>query len=106
MAYKHILYEENKKDYIGILTLNEPEKRNALGREAEEEITHVVQDAGKREALKVLILRAAGDIFCAGHNRQEILNQPASAIRRLFHTSFNMMTALRMAPFCIIAEVQ
>jgi hypothetical protein len=81
MAYKHILYEENKKDCIGILTLNEPEKRNALGREAEEEITHVVQDAGKREALKVLILRAAGDIFCAGHNRQEILNQPASAIR-------------------------
>ena len=106
MAYKHILYEENKKDCIGILTLNEPEKRNALGREAEEEITHVVQDAGKREALKVLILRAAGDIFCAGHNRQEILNQPASAIRRLFHTSFNMMSAFRAAPFCIIAEVQ
>ena len=46
MAYKHILYEENKNDYIGILTLNEPDKRNALGKEAEEEITHVIQDAG------------------------------------------------------------
>ena len=52
MAYKHILYEENKKDFIGILTLNEPEKRNALGREAEEEITHVVQDAAKARGLE------------------------------------------------------
>jgi enoyl-CoA hydratase/carnithine racemase len=106
MAYKHILYEENKKDYIGILTLNEPEKRNALGREAEEEITSCIQDAAKREVLKVLILRAAGDIFCAGHNRAEILERPAHEIRRLFQTSFNMMYALRTVPFCIIAEVQ
>jgi len=106
MGYKHILYEENKRDFIGVLTLNEPDKRNALGREFEEEITGCLQDAAKKESLKVLILRAAGDIFCAGHNRQEILKQPASAIRRLFQTSFNMMYAFRTAPFCIIAEVQ
>ncbi len=35
MDYKYILYEE--KESSGILTLNNPEKRNALGREAEEE---------------------------------------------------------------------
>jgi enoyl-CoA hydratase/carnithine racemase len=106
MAYKHILYEENKKDYIGILTLNEPEKRNALGREAEEEITGVLQDAAKRADVKVIILKAAGDIFCAGHNRGEILNQPVANIRRLFHTSFTMMTTLRSIPQCVIAQVQ
>jgi len=106
MAYKYILYEENKADYIGVLTLNQPEKRNALGRAAEEEITACLHDAAQRESLKVLIIRAAGDVFCAGHDRSEILNRPASDIRRLFHTSFNMMTALRSVPFCVIAEVQ
>ena len=104
MAYKHILYEE--RESIGILTLNNPEKRNALGREAEEEIIACIEDAGRRGEAKVIILKAAGDIFCAGHDRKEILNQPLAKIRRLFHTSANMMMAIRTAPQCIIAQVQ
>ncbi|RLB43232.1 MAG: enoyl-CoA hydratase [Deltaproteobacteria bacterium] len=104
MDYKFILYEEN--DEIGILTLNRPDKRNALGREAEEEIIACLQDAGKRCDVKVIILKAAGEVFCAGHDRKEILNQPIGEIRRLFHTSFNMMMTMRMAPQCIIAQVQ
>jgi len=104
MSYKFILYEE--KDSIGTLTLNRPNKRNALGREAEEEIVACIEDAGKRSEAKVIIFKAAGDIFCSGHDRQEILNQPLANIRALFQTSFNMMMALRTAPQCIIAQVQ
>ena len=104
MAYKFMTYEE--KEEIGILTLNRPEKRNALGQEFEEEIISCLQDAGKRCDAKVIILKAKGDIFCAGHDRLEILNQPLSDIRRLFQTSFNLMTAIRNAPQCIIAQVQ
>jgi enoyl-CoA hydratase/carnithine racemase len=104
MAYKYIIYEE--KEEIGILTLNRPEKRNALGREAEEEIIECLQDAAKRSDTKVIIFRAAGDIFCAGHDREEILNQSLASIRRLFQTSFNMMMALRTVPQCVIAQVQ
>ncbi len=104
MAYKFLTYEE--KEQIGILTLNRPEKRNALGHDFEEEIISCLQDAGKRCDAKVIILKAAGDIFCAGHDRLEILNQPLSDIRRLFQTSFNLMTAIRSAPQCIIAQVQ
>ena len=104
MGYKYIIYEE--KDSIGTLTLNRPDKRNALGREAEEEIIACLEDAGQRGEAKVIILKAAGDIFCAGHDRMEILNQPLANIRRLFHTSFRMMMALRASPQCIIAQVQ
>ena len=104
MSYKYIIYEE--KDSIGTLTLNRPDKRNALGREAEEEIIACLEDAGNRAKAKVIILKAAGDIFCAGHDRMEILNQPLANIRRLFHTSFRMMMALRASPQCIIAQVQ
>jgi enoyl-CoA hydratase/carnithine racemase len=104
MDYKYMLYEE--KEQIGILTLNMPEKRNALGREFEEEIISCLQDAGKRCDVKVIILKAAGDIFCAGHDRMEILNRPLAEIRRLFQTSFELMTAIRSAPQCVIAQVQ
>src|SRR4030042_6252098 len=106
MAYTAIRYEENKKDFIGVMTLNRPDKRNALGREAEEEIIACLQDAAKRAEVKVIILKASGDVFCAGHDRLEIVRQPAANIRRLFQTSFNMMVTLRMVPQCIIAQVQ
>ncbi|MCD4718168.1 MAG: enoyl-CoA hydratase/isomerase family protein [Desulfobacterales bacterium] len=104
MTYKYILYEE--KNEIGILTLNQPEKRNALGHDFEEEIIACLQDSGKRCDVKIIIIRAAGDVFCAGHDRLEILNQPLEAIRRLFQTSFNLMTTIRTVPQCVIAQVQ
>jgi enoyl-CoA hydratase/carnithine racemase len=103
MAYKSILYEEQGD--IGILTLNMPEKRNALGAAAEKEITACLYDAGERHAVKVIILKANGAVFCAGHDRVEILNRPLADIRRLFQTSYNLMTAIRTVPQCIIAEV-
>lgn len=102
--YKYILYEE--KDQIGILTLNRPDKRNALGRESEEEIIECLHDAEKRCDVKVIILKAAGDVFCAGHDRLEILNQRLAEIRRLCPTSYKLMVAIRSAPQCIIAQVQ
>ncbi len=104
MSYQHMTYEE--KEEIGILTLNRPDKRNALGQAFEEEIIACLEDAGRRCDAKVIILRAKGDVFCAGHDRLEILNQPLSAIRRLFQTSFRLMNTIRTAPQCIIAQVQ
>ena len=104
MGYKHILYEE--KEEIGILTLNRPHKRNALSLETENEIINCLKDASNRCDVKVIILKAAGEVFCAGHDREEIVGLPIGEIRRLFHTSFNMMMTMRSAPQCIIAQVQ
>ena len=53
----------------------------------ETEMTECLQDAAKRHDAKVIILRANGPVFCAGHYRPEILNQPVSNIRKLFQTS-------------------
>lgn len=103
MSYDSILYEE--KGEIGILTLNMPERRNALGIHAETEIIECLQDAAQRHDTKVIILKANGPVFCAGHDRAEILDQPLSNIRRLFQTSFNLMGTIRSVPQCVIAEV-
>ena len=78
MRYDSILYEEQGE--IGLLTLNMPEKRNALGIHAEREITECLQDAAKRHDTKVIILRANGPVFCAGHERTEIQGTSRLAI--------------------------
>jgi len=103
MSYQYITYEEQGE--IGILALNQPDKRNALGKAAEKEITDCLREAADRHDTKVIILRANGPVFCAGHDRAEILGQPLSEIRRLFQTSFNMMSTIRSIPQCVIAEV-
>jgi len=103
MSYEFIIYEE--KEEIGILTINRPDKRNALGLAAEEEMIACLRDAAKRHAAKVILVKGAGPIFCAGHDRLEILNRPVMEIRRLFHTSFNLMYTLRTIPQCVIAQV-
>ena len=104
MSYQHILYEE--KEQIGILTLNRPEKRNALGIQAELEMTHCLKVAGHEKTVRVIIIKAAGDLFCSGHDRLEILNQPINDVRRFFQTCIDMYDALRSIPQPVIAQVQ
>jgi enoyl-CoA hydratase/carnithine racemase len=103
MAYKYLLCEV--KDRIGIMTLNRPDKMNALGVEFEEEISDCLKTWGQGKEVKVVILKANGKLFCSGHDRTEILNAPPSNIRHLFQTSFNMMSTMRQVPMPIIAQV-
>lgn len=53
-------------DRIGYITLNRPEKRNALSAQLVAELTEVFEVAEKDEQAKVLVLKAEGEAFCAG----------------------------------------
>jgi enoyl-CoA hydratase/carnithine racemase len=103
MSYQHILYE--KKERIGILTLNRPEKRNALGREAELEMMDCFTRASEEKKVRVIILKGNGPIFCSGHDRLEVLNQPINNVRALFQTCIDMYALMRAIPQPIIAQV-
>ncbi len=60
----YIIYKtENRIAYI---TLNRPEKRNALNAELVEELKSCFDKAEKDSNVKVVILKANGDAFCAG----------------------------------------
>jgi len=104
MPYKHILYEERER--IGILTLNRPEKRNALGKEAELEMMACFQGAADIRTVRVIILKANGALFCSGHDRLEVLNQPLNNVRELFQTCIDMYDLMHRIPQPIIAQVQ
>jgi methylglutaconyl-CoA hydratase len=53
-------------DRIATITLNRPGKRNALSHELIAELKDSFRQAEGDDAVKVIILRAAGDAFCAG----------------------------------------
>ena len=53
-------------DRIGFITLNRPEKRNALNHEVVTELREAFKAAEENEDVKVVILNARGEAFCAG----------------------------------------
>ncbi len=62
------------KNEIGILTLNRPEKRNALHPELVRQMKLKVKEAAEDESVKVLIITGEGKAFCAGADL-EYLNE-------------------------------
>src|SRR5882672_12037036 len=59
-----VLYEV--KERIGYITLNRPEKRNALSHELVAELKEAFAKAEDDLSVKVVVLQANGDAFCAG----------------------------------------
>lgn len=72
MAYKEMLFE--KKDNIGILTLNRPERLNALSLGLIEELRDFFAQLHVDFETRVIILRGAGRGFCAGLDLNENFN--------------------------------
>jgi methylglutaconyl-CoA hydratase len=60
------LVKTSAKNHIGYITLNRPEKRNALSYEMVSQLKEAFQQHRDNEEVKVIILRAEGKVFCAG----------------------------------------
>jgi methylglutaconyl-CoA hydratase len=60
----YVKYET--KDRVGYITLDRPEKRNALSYQVVQELKEIFTIAEKDENAKVIVLQANGDAFCAG----------------------------------------
>ncbi len=87
MGEKPVLRED--RNGVCYLTLNRPEKLNALDSELFRAIDHELEELEKREDIHVIVLSGAGKAFCAGHDvavlgaegQDEVLN--ARVIARL-----------------------
>lgn len=65
-------------DDVAQLTLNRPAKRNALTREFLNEIADAVRTVAGDESARVLVLQAAGPVFCAGMDLKQMEDRAAS----------------------------
>jgi enoyl-CoA hydratase len=66
VADEIVLYEVDEK--VGIITLNRPEKLNAISRELQLALTEAFARADADPATSVVLLRAEGRSFCAGYD--------------------------------------
>ena len=64
VGYETILYE--KEAPIATVTLNRPDKLNALSVDLQTEVRRALADAGADDDIRVIVLKAAGRAFSAG----------------------------------------
>jgi len=64
--YENILY--SVADKIATITLNRPEKRNALSFELRKEFVHALRVAEADDAVSLVLIDAAGPSFCSGYD--------------------------------------
>ncbi len=70
-----VVLVEKQSPQITVLTLNRPERRNALTIELMDELTAAIENAGADPRQRVLILRGAGKAFCTGLDLEEAMKQ-------------------------------
>lgn len=63
------------RDGRAYVTLNRPEKRNAMSQTMWEQLMLAYDKAEDDDDVRVVVLRGAGDDFCAGHDLAEVGNQ-------------------------------
>ncbi|MFO7875545.1 MAG: enoyl-CoA hydratase/isomerase family protein [Desulfovermiculus sp.] len=67
---EHVLF--NREPPVGWITLNNPQKRNALSLDVISALDHILDQAAADQELKVLVLQGNGPAFCAGHDIQQL----------------------------------
>ena len=96
MAYEEILY--TTKGPIGILTLNNPKKINSLSNQMVSEMIDVLEGVAQDESIKVVIIKAAGKHFSAGHYLKEMVGNGIKEYKYIFDRCTQMMQLLHDLP--------
>src|SRR3989449_1232152 len=103
MTLKYILFERDGS--TALVTLNRPERRNALSLHMLEELTRCFREIGEDQELRVAILRANGPAFSAGHDLSEMVGRDGGFYRELFEACTTLMETLQAIPQPVIAQV-
>src|SRR5262249_1536581 len=99
-----VLYEV--VDGVAVLTLNHPEKRNALSRAMLECLKGQLDCIAADPNVRVVILRAAGPVFSSGHDLRELADGTEADHVSLFALCTEVMETIRKLPRPVIAQVQ
>ncbi|MDQ3922551.1 MAG: enoyl-CoA hydratase [Actinomycetota bacterium] len=102
-TYEHILYEGD--GVVALVTMNRPKKRNALSLDHMQELISCFKTIGEAREAQVVILRANGPAFCAGHDLSEMVGRDPDFYRYLFDVCCELMETIQSIPQPVIAQV-
>ena len=84
------------KDRIGYITLNRPEKRNALNAQLVNELKQTIKLAETDKDVKVIVIKAEGKAFCAGADLEYLQSLQAFTYEENLQDSKNLMKLYKM----------
>ena len=94
-----------REGVVAVLSMNRPEKRNALSLAMMRELDAALAQLAQDRAIRVIILRGEGRAFSAGHDLRELLDRDAQTYRTIFDACVGLMARMVAIPQPIIAEV-
>jgi enoyl-CoA hydratase/carnithine racemase len=92
-------------DRAARITLNRPDKRNALSLELMAELTAALRAASSDPGTRVIVIEGAGPAFSAGHDLAEMIGRDEAFYSELFANCTRMMETLHELPQPVIAKV-
>src|SRR3954451_11085769 len=101
--YEHLLVKQDG-DTIRI-TMNRPERRNALSEPHLRELLHAFEEAGRSDATGI-VLGAEGKAFSAGHDFADVAARDLAGVRDLLRLCTRVMQTIEQVPQVVIARVQ
>jgi enoyl-CoA hydratase/carnithine racemase len=104
MRLSHLLLE--RVSTIALITLNRPERRNALSLDLMRELTALLDELAADATVRAVILAASGKVFSSGHDLNELVDRPRWEYEALFAACTTLMTRLQSIPQPVIAEVR
>jgi enoyl-CoA hydratase/carnithine racemase len=90
---------------IAVLTMNRPDRRNALSLELMLEMLDALVQVEADGRSRALIVASAGKAFCSGHDLSEMAGRDESEYKRLFEVCSQLMLRLHEIQTPVIAEV-
>ena len=104
MSYQHLLL--TREGHLGVITLNRPERRNALSLELMREFIGALDRFGSDATVRAVIVAAVGKAFSSGHDLSEMVGRTVADYRKLFDVCTELMTKIQSIPQPVIAQVQ
>lgn len=104
MNYENLIAEF--EDGTAVVTLNRPQRRNALSLALMLELTECLDRIGRDGSTRAVILAAAGKVYCSGHDLSEMTGRSVNEYRRIFDVCTELMLKIQSIPQPVIAEVQ
>ncbi len=102
--YEHLLVKTDEP--VAIITLNRPDRRNALSLALMRELIAAFSDIGKSSQARAVILAASGSVFSSGHDLGEMRGRSVNDYREIFEVCTELMELIQRIPQPVIAEVQ
>jgi enoyl-CoA hydratase/carnithine racemase len=102
MSYEHIVVSDDGP--VRTITMNRPERRNALSLGHLSELLDAFQAVGESDATGV-VLAGNGPVFSAGHDFADLVDADLRAVRELLWTCTDVMTTMQSIPQVVVARV-